>query len=184
MRVHCSWPSFQPTLSDGVIDVRPWNIDDTDWLFDACRDPDIQRWSRVSVCFALEDAESFIQKWSSINWASARGAEFAVVDTLTGCGLGAVGFRVSDLDSGVGEAGFWTVPDARHKRIATRALRLLSDWVLNSCGFVRLELLIEVENEKSKATAANAGYRSNYEVKKEAWSDGARRDVVIYTRTA
>ena len=71
-----------------------------------------------------------------------------------------------------------------HKRIATRALRLLSDWVLNSCGFVRLELLIEVENEKSKATAANAGYRSNYEVKKEAWSDGASRDVVIYTRTA
>jgi RimJ/RimL family protein N-acetyltransferase len=99
-------------LTDGVIVVRPWNRSDADWVFDACQDPGIQRWTRVSVPYTEGDAESFVTTLADTNWKDERGAHFGVVDATTGQGLGSVGLHDLDIVSGVGEAGYRTAPGA------------------------------------------------------------------------
>jgi ribosomal-protein-serine acetyltransferase len=61
---------------------------------------------------------------------------------------------------------------------------LLGDWAFTAGGFVRLELLIEVENEKSRAVAERAGHRCDGELAKKFWKDGAHRDIALYSRIA
>lgn len=182
-RDRTSWPDSQPTLSDGVIRIRPWASDDAAWVFEACQDPDIQRWTTVPVPYAMSDAEKFVGKVAPDCWADERGAHFAIVDANTEDKFGCVGLDVFDVRSGVGEAGFWSSLAARGSGVTTRALKLLTDWSFESIGLVRLELLIEVENIKSKAVAERVGYSCEGVMAKRVWRAGAHRDVALFART-
>ena len=183
VRERSNWPSAQPTLSDEVITIRPWHSDDAAWVFDACQDPDIQRWTRVPAPYALSDAQGFVGELAPSHWQNERGAPFAVTDSATGAGLGSVGLIVHDLVSGVAEAGYWTTPAARARGVTTAALLLLTDFAFRDLGLVRLELLVEVENAKSKAVAERAGYHCEGVLTKKVWKHGAHRDVALFART-
>jgi RimJ/RimL family protein N-acetyltransferase len=170
-------------LSDGFVSVRPWSSADANWVFEACQDPDIQRWTRVPVPYTEGDASGFVSELSPTNWKNQRGAHFAVVDAVTSQGLGSVGVQAHDLASGVGEAGYWTAPDARGIGSTTRALGLLTVWAFERGGFVRLELLIEETNTKSKAVAERTGYVCEGVLAKKVWKHGDHRNVALYART-
>lgn len=163
--------------------MRPWRGDDADWVCGACQDADIQRWTRVPVPYAMSDAEAFITTIATNTWNEKRGAHFAVVDATTGYRVGCVGLEANDLAGGEGEAGYWTAPAARGTGATTRALQLLTDWAFEVGGFVRLELLVEIENVKSIAVAERAGYRCEGVMVKKVWRHAAHRDVALFART-
>jgi RimJ/RimL family protein N-acetyltransferase len=60
---------------------------------------------------------------------------------------------------------------------------LLIDWALEHGGFVRLELLVEDTNAKSKAVAERVGFACEGLLKKKVWKYGAHRDVALYAKT-
>ena len=177
------WGGDQPTLGDGVVEVRPWRGDDAQWVWGACQDPDIQRWANVPVPYELTDAEAFVGVYAPSKWKNEDGAHFAVVDATTGDLLGCVGLDIVDARSAVAEAGYWTSLAARGTGVTTRALHLLSEWAIESVGVVRLELLIEVENARSRALAERAGFHCEGVMVKRMWRAGAHRDVALYART-
>jgi len=142
----------QPTLSVEELTLRPWRLSDAAAVAEAYRDPEIQRWHVRTMDTA--EAQLWVSAWSD-GWAAETGANWAV--TEDGVLLGRTGFRAVDLAAGSAEAAYWTVPAARGREVAARALRAVSEWML-AAGLHRLELNHSVANPASCRVATKAGY--------------------------
>jgi RimJ/RimL family protein N-acetyltransferase len=145
-----------PHLDDGVVALRPPVLDDVDVITEACQDPEIPRWTRVPAPYTREHAIEFVER-SARTWKQGTDAPFVIVDTETGELLGAIGVhRFGGEDDGP-EVGYWLKRDARGRGLATRALRLATDWVAKELG-VRLLLQADVRNHASRRVAEKVGF--------------------------
>jgi RimJ/RimL family protein N-acetyltransferase len=86
-----------------------------------------------------------------------------------------------DLRRSRAEIGYWTVPWARRRGVATRGLRLLSQWTAAALAVRRLELYAEPGNLASQQVAEAAGYVRGQLVRNGIALRGRRRDVVRFT---
>jgi RimJ/RimL family protein N-acetyltransferase len=57
-----------------------------------------------------------------------------------------------------GELGIWLAPQLRRRGLAPRALKLAAQWLFDSCGLERLQILTEPANERMVAAARAAGF--------------------------
>lgn len=172
----------QPHLSDGTVTLRPWTPADAGWVYTVCQDPAVQRWTRIPVPYSRSDAEEFVGSFAPDEWRRGTGAHFAVVAD-DGRGLGACGLHDIDADNRVAEAGYYVAPEARGRRIAPRALELVTGWALSEGGFVRVELHIDPDNAASRRTAVHAGFALEGILRRRARHRGVQRDVAMYART-
>jgi len=175
------WKDAQPTLSDGVITIRPWNSSDIEWVYGTCQDEAIQRWTRVPSPYSRDDAEHFVITHAGNSWDAGVGAHFAVVASEDEGLVGSVALSDVRTFDRVSEGGFWTVPESRGQGLTTRALSLLTHWAIETAGFVRLELNIEVENAASRVVGELSGYQLDGVFQKKIWKHGAHRDVALYS---
>ena len=53
-------PAFDVLASDGVVTLRAWRDDDVAAIVDACRDPEVIRWTRVPDPYDESDAHEYI----------------------------------------------------------------------------------------------------------------------------
>ena len=63
-----------------------------------------------------------------------------------------------DWGHGRAELGIWLVPQARGRGLGSRALALVSAWLLATSGLARLQVLTEPDNEPMIRAAAAAGF--------------------------
>jgi ribosomal-protein-alanine N-acetyltransferase len=145
--------------------LRPWHLSDADAVVEAYRDPGIRRWHVRSM--AHDEVLPWLSSWSE-RWRAETGAGWAVTeqDTL----VGRVGFRSIDLGEGTAEVAYWTVPAARGRNVAARAVRAVSSWMFMVVGLHRIELSHSTVNPASCRIAGKAGY--SYE--------GTRRQQVLH----
>jgi RimJ/RimL family protein N-acetyltransferase len=147
-----------PRLDDGVIALRPPAVDDIDAITEACQDPEIPRWTRVPSPYARAYAVDFVER-STRRWDQGTDAPFVIVDAESGELLGAIGVhRFGGEDDGP-EVGYWVAREARGRGVATRALRLVSDWACRELGMRRLLLQADVRNTASRRVAEHAQFR-------------------------
>lgn len=177
-----SWPAVQPELTDGILTLRPWRAGDAPVVHGACQDEHVQRWTRVSVPYLIEDATGFVSRLAPHQWASGAGAAFAIVDDATGVVVGSMGLVRVERPNHLAEAGYWMTPDGRGRGFASRALTLLSDWALHDLGFARVEVRVEVSNEASRRVATKAGFALEGVMRRAVWHRGAQRDIALYSR--
>ncbi|MGQ5263724.1 GNAT family N-acetyltransferase [Micromonospora sp. ZYX-F-536] len=144
-------------IEDGVL-LRPWREADTDAVYRACQDPDIQRWTTVPRPYLPEHAHGFVTEVSGRAWADGTGAPFAVCDPATGQLLGSCGL-VSIDDAGTAVIGYWTAPWARGRGVTVRAARAVARWSFDTLGLRRLIWQAEVGNHASRLVALRAGFR-------------------------
>lgn len=161
----------QPTLTVDELTVRPWRASDAAAVVAAYRDRQIQRWHVRTMDEPA--AQAWVASWAD-RWAAETAASWAVTDGAVL--LGRTGFRAVDLAAGSAEAAYWTVPAARGRDIAARALRAVSGWMLAAVGLHRLELSHSVENPASCRVAAKAGYayegtRRRQALHSDGWHD-------------
>jgi RimJ/RimL family protein N-acetyltransferase len=145
-----------PRLEDGVIALRPPEPDDVDAITAACQDPEIPRWTRVPSPYTREHAVEFVERATRTR-RHGTDASFVVVDAETGELLGATGVHRLDGEDGGPEVGYWIKREARGRGVATRALRLVTDWVCRDLG-KRLLLQADVRNATSQRVAQKVGY--------------------------
>jgi RimJ/RimL family protein N-acetyltransferase len=167
--------SQQPTLSDAVVTLRPFRLDDAPAVAAACRDPDIPRFTHVPENYTEADAREFI---AGTMRPEREAKSFAIVgagDEL----LGAIGFRIPH--PGTGEVGYWLAAEARGRGAATRAVRLICEWAFAELGLVRMQLLTHPENAASQKLAERCGFRREGLLR--AWADmqEGRADLVMYS---
>ena len=90
-------------------------------------------------------------------WQAETGAGWAI--TAQDMLVGRVGFRAISLAEGQAEIAYWTVPAARGRNIAARAVQAASVWMFQSVGLNRIELNHSTLNTASCRIAHKAGFR-------------------------
>lgn len=145
-----------PPLSDGVITLRAHRSEDVDALVEICQDPAIPRWTRVPQPYTRADAEGWIagvelevEAGTAINWLAVDEHDEIVAS-----------IAVQDIreDEGSAEIGYWVAAPARGRGIATRAVRLATEWALGELGLKTLEIMTHEDNTASQGVARAAGF--------------------------
>jgi RimJ/RimL family protein N-acetyltransferase len=73
-------------------------------------------------------------------------------------------------------------PSARGRGVATAALRLLTEWAFRELEALRIELLIDHDNDASKRVAERNGYRREGVLRSLHVKQDVRNDVEIWSR--
>ena len=146
-----------PTLSDGVIALRPARDSDVPAIVAACADPEISRWTRVPQPYTPEDARGFLAA-AATEAAQGAGVALVVVGADDDRLIGTVGLMDVDRAAGRGEIGYWIAAGERGRGAATRAVVLLRDWAHRALGLTRIEVLPHRDNAPSNRVAVRAGF--------------------------
>ncbi len=94
-----------------------------------------------------------------------------------------MGVRWVEPDQGVAEVGYWVAPGARGRGVCTRAVRLVSRWVIVDRGAERLQLRADSLNAASRKVAVNAGFTEEGILRSSRYNPrlGRRIDFVMYS---
>src|SRR5436305_11346430 len=154
-------PAPIPVVSDSVITLRRWAGSDARFLLDASEDPAIQRYS-LSRSRPLTAAEAQVAvhdyeaTWVSAHALDRPSGSLVITDSGTGTPLGQCGIDGWSLGD-VAQIGYWLVPKARGRGIATRAVVLLTSWLFD-LGASRVFLTVVEDNRASIEVAQRAGF--------------------------
>jgi ribosomal-protein-alanine N-acetyltransferase len=152
-------------LGDGTVALREWRPADAPALAPMCGGPEWDpRFTSLPASWSDEAARGWIQKLRRRRCAGTAVA-LAIMVPDEDLPVGNVNL-VRFSDDGLSAAlGYWVVPNARGRGLATAAARLLCAWGFDELGLERIELLAEPGNAASIRVAERLGARS----------DGARR---------
>lgn len=130
--------------------LRELQPDDADWIYRACQDAEIQRWTMVPRPYTREHAESFVHD---------RGGElaaYAIVHSSTDEAVGVVG--IHHVREGIASVGYWVAPWGRGRGAAADALCVLRTIISRNTEAHTIRALIAETNAASRRTAERAGF--------------------------
>jgi len=111
-------------------------------------------------------------------WERGEAATFAICDATGSC-VGHVFVNLTGVRRG--SVGYWLLPEARGKGLASRALKLVSRWALRDLALMRLALLTEPSNRQSRRVAEASGFLEEGVLRSYTEIDGRRIDYVSYS---
>jgi RimJ/RimL family protein N-acetyltransferase len=135
--------------------LRTFTADDTDAVYEAVQDPDIQRWTTIPSPYARRHAEHFVGEMVPNGWQ--HDTEYTWAVRLGADGPLTAAMSLHHPRSGTWEIGFWTAEEHRGRGYATEAMRAVTRFAFTTLGAIRLEWRAEVGNEGSRAVAEKAG---------------------------
>ena len=142
----------QPTLTDGVVTLRPWAEEDVVPSVDG-HDHEIMRW------FGQPEPPTY----DGLRTVFARWAEERAAGSRIGFGIHANGELVGGVearpDGDVTSLSWWLFAGHRGHGYASRATRLLADHAIERLGARRVEAEIDPRNTASLRVATRAGLR-------------------------
>jgi [ribosomal protein S5]-alanine N-acetyltransferase len=166
-------------ISDGSIRLRLRADADNPAIVEACRDPEIVRWTRVPDSYD----ETTAAEWASESLRqreAGTGLHLVIADAATDRLLGSIGVHVNRGD-GRSDVGYWLTPQTRGRGVMARALRLFSRWIFDNLGTERIEITVEPRNSASRAVAERAGYSFEGVLRSYTEIKGQRRDMAMYS---
>jgi RimJ/RimL family protein N-acetyltransferase len=90
-----------------------------------------------------------------------------------------------DLDQRDAEIGYWTVPAARRRGVAARAVDTAVRWAFTELGVQRVQLFHAVENSASAGVARKAGFVQEGRLRQShRYGDGRWHDELLWGRLA
>ncbi|GAA3230130.1 GNAT family N-acetyltransferase [Streptomyces sp. XM83C] len=180
-----------------VTDIRghglrlcPWDPEadtDAETYLRGCGDPEFRRWNTPLLPITdLESARAALRTRAAAVH-DGTGVSYRVEDARTGTPLGHIGVTDIDFAVRVGRVGYWVLPEARGRGVATRALLLAADWAFGELGLHRLELDHAVGHAVSCKVAERCGFRYEGTMRGalfEAERRDAFRDAHLHARLA
>ena len=152
-------PAPQPldpvTLTGDGLRLRPWTDDDAGVVLAGLSDPEVVRWNPRLPLRDLAAARGWIAGRSE-RWADGRAASWAVEEE--GVVVGSVSLREVNLVDRWATASYWTLPAARGRGVAPRALGLAATYAVDELGLHRVQLQHVLENTASCRVATKAGF--------------------------
>jgi RimJ/RimL family protein N-acetyltransferase len=162
-------------LRDHWLVLRPWHEDDALAVYEACQDPEIQRWIPVIPRpYTEQDAQAFVSGELDLG-----PYQFAVEEA--GRVVGSIGMSVNGA-ARTGHIGYWCVRDARGRGITTHALRILCGYAFKELALERLELITDPDNLASQRVAQSVGFQREGVLRSHVvHPDGRQRDSVMFS---
>jgi RimJ/RimL family protein N-acetyltransferase len=134
-----------------MFQLRHLHYDDVEWIFDACQDEAIQRWTLVPRPYSFEDAAWFIENQPEY-------VTMVIEETESSMPLGLV--SIHDIDEVTREAsiGYWVAPWGRGMKAASAAVKLLIASITPDENIHSVIAYIAEENTASRRTIERAGF--------------------------
>jgi RimJ/RimL family protein N-acetyltransferase len=176
--VELFYPDPEPT--DGVVRLREWLLSDTECVRRASVDPNIPKLTSVPAVFTPEEGRAFVERVRS-RLEDGEGVALALTDAGSDEAVGQVWIGVRPQPGVVG-LGYWVVPEARRRGLATRAVRLAAAWALGPLGAARMEAWVAPENEPSIRTLASAGFQREGVLRSFLAFGDERSDMTVWSR--
>lgn len=146
-------PEPQPQLTDGVVVLRPWREEDIEEAI-AGHDEEIAHWFGFpTVRPSYEQHKQAVENWR--RWYDEGRSRVNFLVEHDGDVVGSV--EVQDRGDSVGSLSWTLYADHRGRGYATRAVRLLVDYAIESLGLQRVEAEVDPANERSLRVATRAG---------------------------
>lgn len=97
---------------------------------------------------------------------------------------GVMSLHSIDIPNHRAEIGYWLAKEARGNGICTKAAEMITEYGLMTLGFKRIDGIVDVRNEPSKAALLKAGYEfegimKNYVTRR----DGGQLDMALFAAT-
>ncbi|MFE2052461.1 GNAT family N-acetyltransferase [Streptomyces sp. NPDC059459] len=164
------------TLATERLVLRTVGRQDTEAVYAACQDPDIQRWTTIPSPYLPEHAKGFTEQMVPDGFANGSMFTFGLF-LPAGDLVGMLGVTV--VSPGVGEIGYWGTKEYRGRGYTTEAAVAVARWAFTERAIDRLEWRAEVGNTASRAVALRAGFTMEGTLRAALSNKGARHDCWI-----
>jgi RimJ/RimL family protein N-acetyltransferase len=131
--------------------LRHLHYDDVEWIFDACQDEVIQRWTLVPRPYSFEDAAWFIENQPEY-------VTMVIEETESSMPLGLVSIHAIDEITREAPIGYWIAPWGRGMKAASAAVKLLIATITPDENIHSVIAYIAEENTASRRTIERAGF--------------------------
>ncbi|MEX1021664.1 MAG: GNAT family protein [Dehalococcoidia bacterium] len=173
-------------LTDGVVTLRPWTMDDAGFFLDACRDAEIRRFWLRETLETIDDAsamsETAVARWAEYrNSDTMKGLPFLIAETASGAPSGLCGIDEWFADDSV-QIGYFLAAAARGRGYATRSVHLLTGWLF-ALGAVRIFATVNTLNVASIAVLRRAGFSHETTLIEYGTHDGQPYDLAFYAKS-
>lgn len=179
------WPTQVPTLRHGLITLRPVRESDIEAIYHACQDPLIPRFTTVPSPYTMTHAQFFVQEQEPARFASKSELLFVITNGYENEEKfsGLISFHSVSLGNHAAEIGYWIDVSERRRGIGRTAARLITEYGFQTMGFKRIEALVDIDNEASKALLRSTGYvLEGIMRKKVTRDDGEQIDMALFSK--
>ncbi|WP_328554929.1 MULTISPECIES: GNAT family N-acetyltransferase [unclassified Streptomyces] len=177
-----------PELAGLGLRLRPWDPEsdaDVSAYLHGLADPEFQRWNTpLKFVRDIDSAREALGRRVAAA-TSGTGVSFCVTDAETDGTLGHIGVNEIDHVMSCARVGYWVLPEARGRQVATRALTLAARYAFVDLALHRLDLGHAVGHEVSCRVAERCGFRYEGTLRGamfEAGRHDAFRDVHLHGR--
>src|SRR6266508_2634190 len=138
----------------------------------------------------LADERVLLRPWQVADLAVIElasrdpGISMAIADPRTGQALGYVGVSGLVWRHLRGSLGYWVTGAQRRGGLASAAVGLLVPWTFGALGLVRVEAVVDVDNQASQRVLERNGFRPEGVLRSYYEMHGAWRDMVMFARLA
>lgn len=168
----------QPTLTDGVVVLRPWRDDDIEPTRLA-HDEEIARWFGFPAVVPSRGRHAeAIAEWRRAYADDRRTVNFLVEYDARPAGI----VEVRRRDDGVAELSWALFSGMRGRGLAMRSVRLLVRYAFEELGVARVEAYVDPANTRSLRVAARAGLRREGVLRLRGVTGEVRTDSVLLAR--
>ncbi|MEY4291524.1 MAG: hypothetical protein RL130_1466 [Actinomycetota bacterium] len=179
------WPNAIPTLTYGLVTLRPSSDSDIDAIFQACQDPLIPAFTTVPANYTIDHAIDFVRS-DPFSLAERRELRF-IVDYGNGSDkkfAGVISLHTINIKNHTAEVGYWMEKSMRGKGIATTSVSMITDFGFTTIGFRRIDGLADVDNEASQKVLMKAGFEKEGILRnKVTREDGRQIDMALFATT-
>lgn len=102
-----------------LVRLRSVIPEDAEWVFDACQDVEIQRWTQVPRPYTRDHARQFVSDPTS------EYARWAIEETEHEQPVGVI--SIHEIGSSTASIGYWMIPRFRGKGFVVAAIRLVCE---------------------------------------------------------
>jgi [ribosomal protein S5]-alanine N-acetyltransferase len=166
-----------PPLRDELVSLRPWRKTDLVTIVEASRDPYIPKVTSVPAPFTKGAGERWLER-QDVRSRSGLGISLAIADPESDEAVGAV--VLMQRGGGVHGLGYWLLPPARGRGLASSAVALVVEWAVAQRDVAELEALVEPWNERSARVVERAGFARDRLLRGAISVSGREADVVRY----
>ena len=186
------WPEEVPTLASGTITMRPMRPSDAEDIYRAVQDPEIPKFTTVPSDYPIDLAIDFAHTRAAASFVNKTELVFVIEDSrlissdypYTNGFAGVMSLHTIDIPNHRAEIGYWLAKESRGKGICSKAAEMITEYGLMTIGFKRIDGIVDVRNEPSKAALLKAGYEFEGIMKKYVTRrDGAQLDMALFAAT-
>ena len=165
-------------LRAGDVVLRFPSLDDVDAMLPAFTDPELREAGNLPA-FSREELSASLQELPMLAEAG-RLLALAAVDAQSGEVVGGGTLHHLDSERRIVEIGYFVLPHARRRGVATTIARLLAEHAF-SLGIERVAAYVNVGNTASERVADRAGFTREGVVRSMPKPDGRRVDKTLYS---